>query len=109
MSWLSILHNDEHSKKIELELERYALSLGLSKNSEDSDFLNLAVEFVNFNKEKANFYFNSNDSFLMNKAHFFTLADLMFTIMAESANSGINLHGGVIWKKFASAVYSLKE
>jgi hypothetical protein len=43
------------------------------------------------------------------RVELFALAQLMLAVMAESAENGIESHGGALWKTFARALWREKE
>lgn len=105
---MSIIFNQqENAQKIEKELQRFAVAIHFNWNKPE-ECISLAQEFKLFNESISKEYMNSGDLRLKNKALFFGLVHAMFKVMTEGATDyHTHIHGGVLWKSFARALYSL--
>ncbi len=102
-----IFHQQENAKQIEKELKRFAVAIHFNWNNPE-ECIALAKEFKIFNEAVSKEYMKSGDSILKNKVLFFGLVHAMFRVMTEGATEHhTHIHGGVLWKSFAKALYSL--
>ncbi len=101
-----ILHQQQDANLVEKELERYAVAINFNWNDASQAKL-LAMEFKDFDEDKAQKFLSSGDRFLMSKANFFGLARTMLELMGDGAKEGVHIHGGNVWKSFAKELYKL--
>ena len=96
----------ENTKEIELQIERKGVVLGIDW-SNDVQVRNLAREALDHAAKDLHISASSPvDHALMAKLDLFGLAALMLRTMQESADIGIESHGGVAWKAFAKALWA---
>jgi hypothetical protein len=92
----------EEARRIEQEIARHAVMLGLDWNDE------IAVHALA--REALAFHAGSSDLPLTHpenraKLELFGLAQLMLKVMTESAGENIETHGGPAWKAFGRALW----
>jgi hypothetical protein len=96
-------HYDEVSR-IEIELQRHLIALGLDWHNEVT-MLHLAAECKSFKSANAQAAYSSNDRTLRTKAELFALASLMLRTMASAADANREVHAGEVWKAFGKHLY----
>lgn len=95
-----------NTKAIELEIERKGIVLGIDWTDE-TQVRTLAKEALNHASEDIKLAAAAPvDHQLMAKVELYGLAALMLRTMEESADAGIESHGGVAWKAFAKALWA---
>lgn len=95
-----------NTKDIELQIERKGVALGIDWNNE-AQVRNLAREALDPATRDIHVSTSAPvDYQLMAKLELFGLAAIMLRTMEESANSGVECHGGVAWKAFAKALWA---
>jgi len=96
----------ESTKEIEHEIERKGIVLGIDWTDEHQ-VRTLAREALSHLKEDLQTAAaNPDDYRLRAKIDLFGLAGIMLKTMAESADNGIQSHGGEAWKAFAKALWA---
>lgn len=97
---------DESTREIEYEIERKGIVLGIDW-SDEHQVRTLAREALNHLQEDLKTAAsNPHDYRLRAKIDLFGLAGIMLKTMAESADNGIQSHGGTAWKAFAKALWA---
>ncbi len=97
---------DRGTQEIELEIERKGIVLGIDWTDE-VQVRTLAREALDHLKDDVKLAASSHvDRQLMARVDLFGLAVLMLKTMAESADQGIESHGGSAWKAFAKALWA---
>lgn len=96
-------HYDEVSR-IELELKRHLIALGLDWNNEVS-MKQLAAECQAFKATNAQAAYASHDRTQKTKAELFALASLMLRTMENAAGENREVHAGEVWKAFGKHLY----
>jgi hypothetical protein len=90
------------AQQIEQEIERKGAILGI--DWEDAvQVRELAREALDCKVGAASF--EPEDQLGRTRFDLFGLAQLMLTVMKDSANDGIHAHGGTAWKAFAHALW----
>lgn len=97
-------HWDEVSK-IETQLMRYLMALGLDWHDEAA-MLQLASECKIFGPVQAQAAYATNEQRLITKAEFFGLASVMMQAMENAARENRDVHGGEVWKAFGKHLYT---
>ena len=97
-------HHDEIAR-IETELQRKMIALGLDWHSEAA-MKALASECKAFRPADADAAYASHDRERITKAEVFALASLMLGAMENAANEGRVVHGGEVWKAFGVHLYA---
>jgi hypothetical protein len=90
----------EEANRIELEIERYGVALGVDWN-DDISVRALAREALAYHPSAT----SPDDLEFRTKVELFGLAQLMLRIMTESADENIETHGGPAWKAFGRALW----
>ena len=91
------------AQQIEQEIERKGAILGI--DWEDAvQVRELAREALDCKIGEA--CYEPEDQLERTRFDLFGLAQLMLTVMKESANDGIQAHGGTAWKAFAHALWA---
>jgi len=97
---------DRNTRDIEREIERKGIILGVDWGNQ-TQVRALAREALEHAAEEVKrASFDPTDRRLMAKVELFGLAALMLRTMAESADLGIESHGGPAWKAFAKALWA---
>lgn len=92
--------------EIEHEIERKGIILGIDW-SDEHQVRSLAREALSHLQEDLKMAAENPDDFrLRAKIDLFGLAGIMLKTMAESADNGIQSHGGQAWKAFAKALWT---
>ncbi|MFA4969807.1 MAG: hypothetical protein WC540_09255 [Sulfuritalea sp.] len=89
--------------QIEHEIERKGAILGIDWN-DDAQVRELAREALDCKIGQDNC--EPDDLQDRVRVELFGLAQLMLTVMKESANANIHTHGGAAWKAFARALWT---
>lgn len=96
----------ENAREIELEIERKGVVLGIDW-SNDAQVRGLAREALDPKTKEIKISSSGPlDYKLMAKLDLFGLAAIMLRTMQESADVGVESHGGVAWKAFAKALWA---
>ena len=96
----------EEVREIEQEIERKGIVLGIDWDDE-IQVRRLAREALDHDSGEQRISATSPlDPKLMAKLDLFGLAGIMLKTMEESANVGIESHGGAAWKSFAKALWA---
>jgi hypothetical protein len=96
----------EEAREIELEIERKGIVLGVDWN-DDVQVRALAREALDHAIAKTHISASGPiDHRLMAKLDLFGLAGIMLKTMEESAEIGVESHGGTAWKSFARALWA---
>jgi len=96
----------ESTKEIEQEIERMGIVLGIDWTDEHQ-VRTLAREAVNHLQDDLKAAAsNPHDYKLRAKIDLFGLAGIMLKTMTESAENGLQSHGGDAWKAFAKALWA---
>ena len=96
----------ESTKEIEQEIERMGIVLGIDWTDEHQ-VRTLAREAVNHLQDDLKVAAeNPGDFRLRAKIDLFGLAGIMLKTMTESAENGLQSHGGDAWKAFAKALWA---
>ena len=99
-----IEHHHEEVSRIETELMRHMITLGLDWHNESS-MARLADEFKDFGAGKAQAAYCSQDLHQISKAEFFGLTSIMLKTMGNAALENRVVHGGEVWKAFGKHLY----
>jgi hypothetical protein len=97
-------HYDEVSR-IEIELMRHMIALGLDWHSEVA-MRQLAQECKAFGPSHAHAAYASHDPAQHSKAEIFALASLMLRTMENAAGENRSVHAGEVWKAFGKHLYN---
>lgn len=96
----------ESTKEIEQEIERKGIVLGIDW-SDEHQVRTLAREALSHLQEDLKVAAANPDDFrLRAKIDLFGLAGIMLKTMTESADNGLQSHGGDAWKAFAKALWA---
>ena len=96
----------ESAKEIEQEIERKGIILGIDWTDEHQ-VRTLAKEALgHLQDDLKTAAANPHDYRLRAKIDLFGLAGIMLKTMAESADNGMQSHGGEAWKAFAKALWA---
>lgn len=94
------------TREIEREIERRGIILGIDWQNE-VQVRALAREALEHSAEEADYVASHPiDHELLAKVDLFGLAGIMLKTMEESAEHGIESHGGEAWKAFARALWT---
>lgn len=93
------------AQQLEREIVRHGLVLGIDWN-DATQVAQLAREAIECRMDAAHPECTSSDPHTRARIELFGLAQLMLTVMAESAGEGMHTHGGPAWKAFARALYA---
>lgn len=96
------------AQEIEREIVRRGLVLGIDWEDEAQVSL-LAREALACRDPEENPDCRPTDPQKLAKIELFGLAQLMLTVMRQSADENIGTHGGPVWKAFARALYREME
>ena len=91
--------------QIEHEIERKGVVLGIDWNDAEQ-VRQLAREAIECRLDPEHPECTSSDPQTRARIELFGLAQLMLTVMKESANADIHTHGGAAWKAFARALWA---
>jgi len=92
------------AQELEREILRHGLVLGIDWDDE-AQVHQLAREAIECRMDPEHPECTSKDPRTRARIELFGLAQLMLTVMAESAEQGIHTHGGPVWKAFGRALY----
>lgn len=95
----------KEAQQIELEIERKGIVLGIDWNDESQvrTIARKALDKTAANDNGTAFqHLRWNDRAML---ELFALSQLMLTIMSESAQEGIQTHGGAAWKALGHALW----
>ena len=93
------------TQQIELEIERKGVALGLDWDNE-LQIREIARKALAGPQKEVSVAFHNlswNDRAML---ELFALSQLMLTVMQESANDQIHIHGGPLWKTLARALWA---
>ena len=93
------------ARQIEHEIERKGAVLGIDWN-DAAQVTQLAREAIECRLDPEHPECTSSDPKTRARIEFFGLAQLMLTVMKESADQDIHTHGGAAWKAFAKALWA---
>ena len=93
------------AQQIEHEIERKGVVLGIDWN-DAAQVSQLAREAIECRLDPEHPECTSSDPKTRARIELFGLAQLMLTVMKESANADIHTHGGAAWKAFARALWA---
>lgn len=96
------------AQEIEREIVRRGLVLGIDWEDEAQVGM-LAREALACRNPEGNPDCRPDDPRKLAKIELFGLAQLMLTVMRQSADENIGTHGGPVWKAFARALYRVTE
>jgi hypothetical protein len=91
------------ARQLEHEIERKGAILGIDWN-DSAQVRELARKALDFKLDQYNH--TSHDPLDRVRFELFGLAQLMLTVMKESAGDDIQTHGGAAWKSFAHALWT---
>jgi hypothetical protein len=94
-------YRDEASR-IELEIERTGIALGIDWD-DPAEVSALAREALAYKAPVHSRDFDDPQG--LARQELFGLAQLMLTVMTESAHEKIHTHGGPVWKAFGRALW----
>ena len=96
-------------QEIEREIARMGIALGIDWN-DDRQVHQMVVEaFDHYGDDLKQTSAHPEDTTMSAKVKLFGLAALMLRAMQESADLGIESHGGPIWKTFGRALWAEAE
>jgi hypothetical protein len=93
------------AQQIEHEIERKGLVLGIDWN-DATQVRQLAREAMECRLDPDHPECNSSNPTTRARIELFGLAQLMLTVMKESADQDLDTHGGPAWKAFARALWA---
>ncbi|MDP1613971.1 MAG: hypothetical protein Q8M11_23150 [Sulfuritalea sp.] len=96
------------ARQIEHEIERKGVVLGIDWNDE-AQVRQLAREAIECHLDPEHPECSSSNPQTRARIELFGLAQLMLTVMKESANEDLITHGGAAWKAFAKALWAEHE
>lgn len=96
------------AQQIEHEIERKGVVLGIDWNDE-AQVRQLAREAIECRLDPEHPECTSSNPQTRARIELFGLAQLMLTVMKESANQNLITHGGAAWKAFAKALWDEHE
>lgn len=96
------------AQDIEREIVRKGLALGIDWDDE-AQVAQLARQALACKNIGSNPDCQPTDPESMARIELFALAQLMLTIMRQSADEGLHTHGGTVWKTFARALWQAAE
>lgn len=91
------------ARQLESEIERKGIILGIDWK-DAAQVRELARQAMDCRLEKNNH--EPDDQLERARIELFGLAQLMLTVMKESADANIHTHGGPAWKAFAHALWA---
>jgi hypothetical protein len=94
--------------EIEREIERKGLVLGVDW-ADEAQVRMLAREALACRDPANNSDCAPGDPKQLAKLELFGLAQLMLTVMRQSADEGLLTHGGTVWKVFGKALWAEEE
>jgi hypothetical protein len=92
------------AQELEREILRRGLVLGIAWDDE-AQVRKLAREAIECHMDPEHPECSSSDPRTRARIELFGLAQLMLTVMTESAEQGIHTDGGPVWKAFGRALY----
>ncbi|MDD5247598.1 MAG: hypothetical protein PHY45_01345 [Rhodocyclaceae bacterium] len=92
------------AEEIEREIARKGLVLGIDWQDE-AQVQALAREALAYRDPAGVPERRADDARALAKIELFGLAQLMLTVMRQSADEGMFTHGGAVWKAFARALW----
>ena len=95
----------QDTRDIELEIERRGVALGIDWHNEEQ-VRALAREALTYPASEITMLADKPDYTKLAKLELFGLAGLMLRTMQESAETGVESHGGDAWKAFARALWA---
>jgi hypothetical protein len=101
-------HYAQEAAAIEQEMVRKGVLLGIDWDN-PSQMNALAQESIAFHRAGTPLSLQGMDIRSRAQCELFALAQLMLTIMRESAGEGRLAHGGQVWKKFGAALWDAQE
>lgn len=96
------------AQQIEHEIERKGVVLGIDWN-DAAQVSALAREAIECHLDPEHPECSSSNPQTRARIELFGLAQLMLTVMKESANQDLITHGGAAWKAFAKALWAEHE
>ncbi len=93
----------EEARRIEQEIARLGIALNIDWADKPAVH-QLAREALTCNAEQMKLSLDDIESSTRQKL--FGLAQLMLSVMAQSANEGVEVHGGPVWKAFGRALWA---
>ncbi len=93
----------EEAQRIETEIVRHGIALGIDWNNE-AEVRALAREALAYHPDGGKVSHGDTPAWRA-KQELFGLAQLMLTVMTESAEADIETHGGPAWKAFGRALW----
>lgn len=96
------------AQQIEHEIERKGVVLGIDWN-DAAQVSQLAREAIECHLDPEHPECSSSNPQTRARIELFGLAQLMLTVMKESANQDLITHGGAAWKAFAKALWAEHE
>jgi hypothetical protein len=97
-------HYAEEAKQIEAEIIRHGIALGIDW-SDSMAVRMLAREALHYHPDAAGKVSRGDTPEERAKLELFGLAQLMLTVMAESAADNVETHGGEVWKALGRALW----
>ncbi|MBU1237513.1 MAG: hypothetical protein KJ634_08430 [Gammaproteobacteria bacterium] len=94
----------EEARRIETEIIRHGIALGIDWD-DDVAVRALAREALAYHPDGEKVSRGDTPTHRA-KVELFGLAQLMLTVMAESAGEDIETHGGPVWKAFGRALWA---
>jgi len=92
--------------QIETEILRHGVALGIDWENKEQ-VRALAREALACKAVQGQPGCDADDPETLAKVSLFGLAQLMLTVMRESANENIHTHGGPVWKAFGRALWEV--
>jgi hypothetical protein len=92
------------AQQLEREIVRWGLVLGIDWDDQ-AQVAQLAREAIECRMDPQHPECTSKDPRTRARIELFGLAQLMLTVMAQSAAEGMHTHGGPVWKAFGRALY----
>jgi hypothetical protein len=93
------------ARQIERQIERKGLVLGIDWN-DATQVSQLAREAIECRLDPEHPECTSTDPRTRARIELFGLAQLMLTVMKQSAEEDLLTHGGAVWKAFARALWT---
>lgn len=92
------------AQQLEREIARWGLVLGIDWD-DSAQVAQLAREAIECHMDPEHPECTSKDPRTRARIELFGLAQLMLTVMAQSAGEGMHTHGGPVWKALGRALY----
>ena len=92
------------AQQLEREIARWGVVLGIDWG-DSAQVAQLAREAIECRMDPEHPECTSKDPKTRARIELFGLAQLMLTVMAQSASEGIHTHGGPVWKALGRALY----